>query len=210
MWVLRRPRGRRPQSGRLGVARGCGREPDRHSRRTIARSGPSTTSAGHRGTRLLTEPRGLRRQANPVPLPRPGPMTLQGRLVAAPHMEEGPRFSKADYPLKSRPRSLPGMDISSSTSRTNPAPLADQAGDLPYKFQPWGMGELRRAHRIGLRRRRELEVGSSRTSPSAFIARSATRPFASTLALPDGRERAGDRDLPRGMMDLRDGIETSR
>ena len=66
---------------------------------------------------------------------------LQGRLVAAPHMEEGPRFSKADWPLKAVPMETWDGHVFVNLSG-EAGPLADQLGDLPGKFRPWGMGEL--------------------------------------------------------------------
>ncbi len=53
----------------------------------------------HRGTRLLTEPEGCVGRRIQCPY-HAWTYDLAGRLVAASHMDEGPRFRKDDYPLK--------------------------------------------------------------------------------------------------------------
>ena len=100
----------------------------------------------HRGTRLLTEPES--RVGKRIQCPyHAWTFDLQGRLVGAPHMDEGPRFRKEDYPLK--PVALDRWDGHLFVHLAeNPPPLIDQLGDLPAKFAAWGMGDLVRAHRI--------------------------------------------------------------
>src|SRR4051812_24137914 len=100
----------------------------------------------HRGTRLLTEPEGCVGKRIQCPY-HAWTFDLQGRLVAAPHMDEGPRFRKADYPLK--PVALGRWDGHLFVHLAEqPPPIEEQLGDLIVKFRPWGMGDLRRAHRI--------------------------------------------------------------
>ncbi len=53
----------------------------------------------HRGTRLLESPEGCVGKRIQCPY-HAWTYDLHGNLVAAPHMDEGPRFQKADYPLK--------------------------------------------------------------------------------------------------------------
>ena len=100
----------------------------------------------HRGTRLLetSECRVGRRIQCPY---HAWTYDLEGRLVGAPHMDEGERFAKADYPLR-------GVALESWDGHlfvhlgADSPPLADQLGDVVGRFRPWGMGSLRRAHRI--------------------------------------------------------------
>ena len=100
----------------------------------------------HRGTRLLTEPESCVGRRIQCPY-HAWSYDLQGRLVSAPHMDEGPRFRKADYPLKSV--ALDRWDGHLFVNLADqPEPLAAQLGELPTMFRPWGMGDLRRAHRI--------------------------------------------------------------
>jgi Rieske 2Fe-2S family protein len=100
----------------------------------------------HRGTRLLTEPSSCVGKRIQCPY-HAWTFDLQGRLVAAPQMDEGPRFRKEDYPLKSV-----GLDRWDGHLFVHlgdhPPPLADQLGDLPTRFAAWGMGGLVQAHRI--------------------------------------------------------------
>jgi Rieske 2Fe-2S family protein len=100
----------------------------------------------HRGTRLLDEPEGCIGRRIQCPY-HAWTYDLQGRLVAAPHMDEGPRFLKADYPLKAVALGRWDGHLFVNLS-DHPEPLESQLGDLPDRFRPWGMGELRRAHRI--------------------------------------------------------------
>jgi Rieske 2Fe-2S family protein len=99
----------------------------------------------HRGTRLLEQAACVGKR---IQCPyHAWTFDLAGRLVAAPHMEEGPRFQKADYPLK--PVALDVWDghVFLNLSE-HPEPLASQLGDLPGKFAAWGMASLRRAERL--------------------------------------------------------------
>jgi glycine betaine catabolism A len=100
----------------------------------------------HRGTRLLTEPEscvGKRIQCSY----HAWTFDLRGNLVGAPHMDEGPRFRKEDYPLKGV--ALAGWDGHLFVHLgERPTPLVEQLGDLPDRFRPWGMGDLVRARRI--------------------------------------------------------------
>jgi glycine betaine catabolism A len=67
---------------------------------------------------------------------------LDGRLLAAPHTEEG-EFQKEDYPLHAvGAREWDGHIFVNLAKEISP--LEQQLGDLPVKFAPWGMGGLRR------------------------------------------------------------------
>jgi glycine betaine catabolism A len=99
----------------------------------------------HRGTRLCTETHGL---VSSIQCPyHAWTYGLDGRLLAAPQMDEVDGFDKADYPL--REVACEAWDghifINLSDDRM---PLAKQLGELPARFAPWQMGDLRLAKRI--------------------------------------------------------------
>ena len=71
---------------------------------------------------------------------------LDGRLIGAPHMDEGEHFRKEDFPAPSRPAAS-GTGSLRQRGRA-PPPLAAQLADLPGRFRPWRMEELRLGHRI--------------------------------------------------------------
>ena len=100
----------------------------------------------HRGTRLCTERAG--RFPGSIQCPyHAWTYALDGRLVGAPHMDEVPHFRKEDFPLhRVHVGEWDGhLFINLSDS---PPPLAEQLADLPSKFRPWGMADLRRGTRI--------------------------------------------------------------
>lgn len=100
----------------------------------------------HRGTRLLADDAACSSRRIQCPY-HAWTYDLRGRLVAAPRMDEGPRFRKADYPLK--PAAVGRWDGHLFLNLAErPAPLSDHLGELPDRFRPWGMGGLRRAHRL--------------------------------------------------------------
>lgn len=67
---------------------------------------------------------------------------LDGRLLAAPHTEED-EFQKEDYPLHAVGAGEWDGHIFVNLAKEIRS-LEEQLGDLPAKFAPWGMGELRR------------------------------------------------------------------
>ena len=117
----------------------------------IVRAGDGTLVAfhnvcRHRGTRLCTLEHGTFQGRIQCPY-HAWTYGLDGRLLAAPLMDEVADFDRADYPL--RPVACDEWDghifINLSGS---PAPLAAQIGDLPARFAPWRMHELRMVRRI--------------------------------------------------------------
>jgi Rieske 2Fe-2S family protein len=72
---------------------------------------------------------------------------LDGRLLAAPQMDEVEGFSRGDH-------GLAGVACAEWDGHLflnlgdRPAPLADQLTDLPARFAPWRMHELRQRHRV--------------------------------------------------------------
>jgi len=99
----------------------------------------------HRGTRLCTEARGL---VSSIQCPyHAWTYGLDGRLLAAPQMDEVDGFDRADYPLRAIACDAWDGHIFINLA-DEPEPLATQLGDLPARFTPWRMGELRMAHRV--------------------------------------------------------------
>jgi Rieske 2Fe-2S family protein len=100
----------------------------------------------HRGTRLCTDPAGALPGSIQCPY-HAWTYDLDGRLIGAPHMDEVPHFRKADYPLHGVSADTWDGHIFINLSR-NSSPLTVQLADLPAKFAPWRMRELRLGHRI--------------------------------------------------------------
>jgi Rieske 2Fe-2S family protein len=100
----------------------------------------------HRGTRLCTDHDGVFAGSIQCPY-HAWTYDLDGRLIGAPHMDEVPHFRKEDYPLHEVQADTWDGHIFISFSR-HPEPLARQLADLPSKFQPWRMQDLRLGHRI--------------------------------------------------------------
>jgi glycine betaine catabolism A len=72
--------------------------------------------------------------------------SLDGRLVGAPHMDSSV-FDRLDYPLHKLQTGIWDGHVFINAS-PNPEPLAVQLADLPARFAPWRMEELRRHKRI--------------------------------------------------------------
>jgi Rieske 2Fe-2S family protein len=103
----------------------------------------------HRGTRMCREAQG--KFAGRIQCPYHGwTYGLDGRLLGAPHMDENV-FRREDYPLHGVATEEWEGHVFLNLSR-NPQKLSEQLGDLPEKFAPWRMRELR------LHRRLEYDV----------------------------------------------------
>jgi Rieske 2Fe-2S family protein len=100
----------------------------------------------HRGTRLCIEQEGTFAGSIQCPY-HAWTYDLEGMLIGAPHMEDVPHFRKADYPLHRVHADIWDGHLFLNLS-ADPQPLLMQLADLPAKFTPWRMGELRLAHRI--------------------------------------------------------------
>jgi Rieske 2Fe-2S family protein len=72
---------------------------------------------------------------------------FDGRLVGAPHMELSPHFRREDFPLLEAAAGVWDGFVFVRLSEEGPA-LADQLADLPAKFAPWRIGDLRRGDGI--------------------------------------------------------------
>jgi glycine betaine catabolism A len=98
----------------------------------------------HRGTRLTEKPGGHFVDRIQCPY-HAWTYDLDGRLLAAPHMEPG--FCRDDYPLH-----RPGCDVWDGNIFVNlakeHAPLSEQLADLPARFAAYRMQELRIGRRI--------------------------------------------------------------
>jgi Rieske 2Fe-2S family protein len=100
----------------------------------------------HRGTRLCLDARGTFQGSIQCPY-HAWTYGLDGRLLAAPQMEEVGGFDRSDYPLRAVGCDIWDGHIFINLSEQAP-PLRLQLADLPARFAPWGMAELRLAHRI--------------------------------------------------------------
>ena len=100
----------------------------------------------HRGTKLCTELEGTFAGSIQCPY-HAWTYDLEGRWSGAPHMEEVPHFRKDDYPLHRVHCDEWDGHIFLNLS-PEPQPLAEQLADLPGKFRPWRMEDLRLGHRI--------------------------------------------------------------
>ena len=98
----------------------------------------------HRGTELCADQHGELQHA--IKCPYHGwTYDFTGRLIGAAFMPEG--FNRDDYPLHAIAADTWEGHVFVNLS-ARPAPLTEQLADLPHKFAPWRMEELRLAHRI--------------------------------------------------------------
>jgi phenylpropionate dioxygenase-like ring-hydroxylating dioxygenase large terminal subunit len=100
----------------------------------------------HRGTRLCAENQGAFGGSIQCPY-HAWTYDLDGKLIGAPHMDDVPHFRKEDYPLHRVGADTWDGHIFITLARDG-KPLSEQLADLPEKFQPWRMQELRLGHRI--------------------------------------------------------------
>lgn len=99
----------------------------------------------HRGTRLCAEAAGTFHGR--IQCPYHGwSYGLDGRLLGAPHME-GVAFSREQYPLHAVRTEVWDGHVFLHLGK-KPAALARQLGDLPKKFAPWRMQDLRLGRRV--------------------------------------------------------------
>ena len=101
----------------------------------------------HRGTRLCAETEGSLGRSIQCPY-HAWTYDLDGSLIGAPHMDEVPHFDKSDYPLHRVHADVWDGHIFINMSRETPPPLREQLADLPSRFTPWRMQELRLGRRI--------------------------------------------------------------
>jgi len=95
----------------------------------------------HRGTRLCDAEQGT--LPGSIQCPYHGwTYDLDGRLIGAPQMHEVEGFSRDDYPLQPVMCAIWDGHLFINMALT-PAPLRAQLGELPNRFAPWQMAELR-------------------------------------------------------------------
>ena len=94
----------------------------------------------HRGTQICQQGEGKFSERIQCPY-HAWTYNLDGRLLAAPHMEQT-EFRKEDYPLRSVAAEVWDGHIFLNLGE-DVRPLAEQLADLPKKFAAWGMEELR-------------------------------------------------------------------
>jgi phenylpropionate dioxygenase-like ring-hydroxylating dioxygenase large terminal subunit len=98
----------------------------------------------HRGTRICASAEGHFVDRIQCPY-HAWTYDLTGRLLAAPHMPAG--FSKEGYPLHHAACTVWDGHVFVNFS-PEAAPLAEQILDLPERFRPWQMADLRLGRRI--------------------------------------------------------------
>jgi len=100
----------------------------------------------HRGTKLVTNPEG--KFSGRIQCGYHGwTYGLDGKLIGAPHMDEGSGFCREEYPLnKVDTGEWDGHVFISLAPQTEP--LEKHLADLPEKFVPWRMTELKLHRRI--------------------------------------------------------------
>ncbi len=100
----------------------------------------------HRGTRLCSSLSGSH-PGGRIQCPYHGwTYALDGRLLGAPHMDPA-TFDRRDYPLHKLQTALWEGHIFLN-AHPDPEPLSHQLADLPAKFAPWRMADLRLGKRI--------------------------------------------------------------
>lgn len=131
---------------------------------------------------------------------------LKGKLTGAPHMSEGTNFRKEDFPLKPVHVGVwDGLIFVNLSSACEP--LEAQLADLPERFRPWRIADLKRGARI------EYDVAANWKliiqnyseclhCPVIHPALQKLTHYLSGLNVPPTRTYLG------GSMDLRDGIAT--
>jgi Rieske 2Fe-2S family protein len=99
----------------------------------------------HRGTELCNRDSGSFTGAIQCPY-HAWTYDLEGRLIGAPQMDEVEGFAREDYPLRGVACEVWDGHVFINMAEM-PPPLATQLGELPARFRPWRMGELRMVHR---------------------------------------------------------------
>jgi phenylpropionate dioxygenase-like ring-hydroxylating dioxygenase large terminal subunit len=99
----------------------------------------------HRGTRLCDRPEGHFVDRVQCPY-HAWTYDLAGRLLAAPHMPAD--FCKDDYPLHRAGCEVWDGHVFLYLGTGRDKTLRDQLADLPGRFRPWGMADLRLGRRI--------------------------------------------------------------
>ena len=99
----------------------------------------------HRGTRLCDAASGTFAGSIQCPY-HAWTYDLEGRLIGAPLMDDVEGFERSDYPLRQAACHVWDGHIFINLA-DNPPPLSSQLHDLPARFAPWKMADLRVVHR---------------------------------------------------------------
>lgn len=100
----------------------------------------------HRGTRICEAPRGRFGETMQCPY-HAWTYALDGRLVAARHMQDAPGFDRADWPLRGA-AAAEWEGFVFVNLAAEPEPFADAFAPLIGRFAPWAIGGLRRGARV--------------------------------------------------------------
>jgi len=158
----------------------------------------------HRGTRMCREASGT--FAARIQCPYHGwTYGLDGKLLGAPHMEEG-EFRREDYPLHTVRAEVWDGHIFLNLS-PQAKPLAEQLDGLPEKFAPWKMQDLRMFKRV------EYEVKANWKLIVLNYNECLHCPILHPLLSCITDYMSGDNDPPQpsyigGAMEFRDGAQT--
>jgi glycine betaine catabolism A len=107
----------------------------------------------HRGTRICADGEGTFAGSIQCPY-HAWTYDLDGRLIGAPLMDGVDGFEREDYPLHAVACEVWDGHVFINLS-SSPGTLADQLHDLPARFAPWRMHELRLVRRV------EYDVGAN-------------------------------------------------
>jgi len=159
----------------------------------------------HRGTRLLRD------EAGELPARiqcgyHGWTYRLDGTLAAAPHMDQVEGFREEDYPLRRVAVGEWDGHVFVSVA-DDPSPLSDQLGELPQKFRPWRMEELRRVERRTYSLKANWKLVVQNYSECLHC------PIVHPLLQKQSHYLSGDNEPPHptwlgGRMDLREGVGT--
>jgi phenylpropionate dioxygenase-like ring-hydroxylating dioxygenase large terminal subunit len=100
----------------------------------------------HRGTRLCDAAQGTLPNSIQCPY-HAWTYDFDGRLIGAPLMDDVDGFERAEYPLHRVACDVWDGHVFINLA-ASPAPLAAQLHDLPTRFGPWRMSELRTVRRV--------------------------------------------------------------
>jgi Rieske 2Fe-2S family protein len=100
----------------------------------------------HRGTEVCEAERGVFPGSIQCPY-HAWTYDLAGRLIGAPLMEQVEGFAREDYPLHGVHCAVWDGHVFVNLS-PSPPPLREQLGDLPGRFAPWRMHDLRMVRRV--------------------------------------------------------------
>jgi len=159
----------------------------------------------HRGTRLCAHGEGA--FAGRIQCSYHGwTYGLDGRLKAAPHMEQVEGFDEADYPLRRVATAVWDGHVFVNLA-DEPSSFAEHLGGLDRRFAPWGMADL-----VGVERRR-YEVAANWKLLIQNYSECLHCPIAHPLLQRHSHYLSGENDAPHptflgGRMDLREGVAT--